>query len=323
MKILLISDLHLDDSAKNKYRWDIFGQVYDVLRDKRIDRVYILGDLTDNKDRHSSKLVNEVVYQLNNLNKHVQEISILIGNHDYIDQSLPFFAFTNMCMYNNPFTREINGIKEVFLPHVKDPSCYLKNINLQDYDVCFTHLDVRGSKLDNGMKSLQGLPVSFFKCKTFSGHIHNGQTVGKEKNFTYIGSPYSTIYEREDAVHRGIILEYRNNVIEWETLEFEFPRKISKTFKYSKDIEIINDNNFYKYNIDLDDKNLTDYSEFKSKVDDSDSNIILNPKINKSSNVINIVETTNYGNYFKSFCRENNLSDDLIKIAKEIIENNQ
>ena len=55
MLTLLTSDLHLTDRPNDAYRWDFLSK---WLWGIRFDSLVILGDLTEEKDCHSSVLVN-------------------------------------------------------------------------------------------------------------------------------------------------------------------------------------------------------------------------------------------------------------------------
>lgn len=329
-KILLISDLHLDETIQNEYRWNIFNQIRDKIKEHNLNSIYILGDLTDKKDRHSSNFVNRMVKEISSLREllsFTSEVIFLAGNHDYVDQNNPFFSLLKYmgitCVYGKQlenYTKPLNN-RELFLPHVKNPQEIYSNIDFSKYNICFTHLDVKGTKLENGMKSLEGLPISFFKnTLTFSGHIHVGQKV--KDNFYYIGSPYSIIYEREDILHRGIILTYDKDSIDFKDTYFNFPRKIVKSIKSVEDVKQLNDNNNYKLEIEVDKSEM----EIVNKINKEMSNKDNVKKVNVKVKVNNMIDQNNMRNskskdYFKRYVADNEISDKLIKIGKEIMNN--
>lgn len=317
-RILLISDLHLDDSIQNEYRWNIFKQIEEKMYKEEINSLYILGDITDRKDRHSAILVNKLIEQIGYLCDKFENVILLAGNHDYINQDLPFFAFHSQMFYGKPFKSETNGIKEVFLPHVKNPEEIYGKINISEFDIVFTHLDVKGAKMDNGMKSMEGLPVKFFNnVLTISGHIHTPQKIGN--NFHYIGSPYSIIYENNKVNHRGIILTYDNGSVSMEDTYFEFPSKIVKVIKSKEDIPDTNDGNFYKFDIQVKDSELDIYTDIKDSI--KDENIKLNLKVTeRDSKTLNISKSTNY---FEEYCKINKLKDSLKDVGKELMNEDQ
>src|SRR5882724_7118261 len=92
MKWLLTSDLHLSDKPRDAYRFGLFPWLAKQQKAHNVDAIFILGDLTENKDRHSAKLVNQTIESLLTLRPPVY---ILRGNHDGIDPGSPFFKFVN------------------------------------------------------------------------------------------------------------------------------------------------------------------------------------------------------------------------------------
>ena len=68
----------------------IFDWLVKQQQKHKVDATFILGDLTDRKDNHSSALVNRVIDELLKLKPPVY---ILRGNHDGIDPNNPFFRF--------------------------------------------------------------------------------------------------------------------------------------------------------------------------------------------------------------------------------------
>ena len=89
MSILLIGDTHLTDKPRDAYRFGIFEWIAKQQAKYKPEATFIMGDLCDAKDRHSAALVNRLVDELGTLN----EVYILMGNHDYIDHNTPFFKF--------------------------------------------------------------------------------------------------------------------------------------------------------------------------------------------------------------------------------------
>lgn len=197
--MLITSDLHLTDNPRDEYRWGIFK----FLRSRIFGSTYvaILGDLTDKKDGHSSLLVNRIVSELVELRRVGARIYILKGNHDYVEDSIPFFNFLNdltgIHFITEPLAKQILGDKKsVFLPNTKDKpeELWKKDADLYRYmrtaDYVFMHQSVMGCKLENGTVMQSGIRPSFFKSfkgRVFSGDIHTPQTIGK---VTYVGSPY-------------------------------------------------------------------------------------------------------------------------------------
>src|SRR5262245_21167535 len=92
MSMLLSSDLHLTDSFRDSYRWSLIPYLQRLVIEHHGSQVIFLGDSTDQKDRHSSILVNGFVKQITDLSNYC-DVFILKGNHDGIIEDLPYFNF--------------------------------------------------------------------------------------------------------------------------------------------------------------------------------------------------------------------------------------
>ena len=96
--ILLTSDLHFTDKPEDSYRFDLFDAMRDWCEEYPIKHIIILGDLTNEKDNHSSKLVNKIVNGIFSLTCYCP-VDILMGNHDYIDPENAYFQFLEVIPY--------------------------------------------------------------------------------------------------------------------------------------------------------------------------------------------------------------------------------
>src|SRR3974390_2270860 len=90
MKWLITSDIHLSDRPRDSYRFGLFKWLVQQQRQHNTTPTFILGDLTHEKDNHSSLLVNRAIDEMTQLKPPVY---ILRGNHDGIDPNNPYFGF--------------------------------------------------------------------------------------------------------------------------------------------------------------------------------------------------------------------------------------
>jgi hypothetical protein len=153
----------------------------------------ISGDLTDAKDYHSAHLVNQVVCEMNLLALEVEEMIVLMGNHDYLKAGYPpFFAFMqalpNVTMAYKPTESLDGGVSAFFLPHTRNPAKDWKGLDLSHYNYVFMHQTIKGSISSNGT-AMEGeeLPDLSKAGKIYSGDIHVPQVIGP---IEYVGSPY-------------------------------------------------------------------------------------------------------------------------------------
>jgi DNA repair exonuclease SbcCD nuclease subunit len=195
-KYLFTSDFHLTSLPRDEYRWEIFPWLKRRAIRKKVDAVFILGDLTDRKDQHPATLTNRLITELRSLSE-AAEVVILKGNHDYIDPDLPYFGFLNserMSYFSVPgIFRSSDDVTFLLLPHTnrfrgKNKNRAWKEWKFDDYDFVLLHQSVTGSRAASG-KILEGVPVSTFKGDTtfIAGDIHPPQKIGQVH---YCGSPH-------------------------------------------------------------------------------------------------------------------------------------
>jgi hypothetical protein len=240
-KVLLTSDLHFTDRPADAYRFEVFDWIKELCIKELVDIVCILGDLTDMKDRHSAKLVNRIVEELKKLSDKV-DVVLLKGNHDYIDENLPFFYFLRSqgrITYVSDITEIRYGSRfsMVGVGHRRD------DFTLQDVlaspkvtrtpDIVLIHQTIAGSLMSNGYRLDHGGQADDWEnkeVKVFSGDVHVPQKVGP---ITYVGCPY--------VVRFGDTYDPR--VLLWEEGEVtsvscdEFVRRMVVTIKDPADLE--------------------------------------------------------------------------------------
>lgn len=190
MKLLATGDIHLTSNLRDEYRHEFIGEILPgIVREQRPDFLFILGDLTEEKDRHNARLVNRIV-------KHFVQLAELCtvvvqrGNHDYIEADNPFFAFVE----NIPKIRWINkpwapALKTpvIILPHTYNYKADWAEINFARYDLVFAHQTFQGAVGESG-HALDGIPPKIFGDATVvSGDIHVPQAFD---NIVYCGAPY-------------------------------------------------------------------------------------------------------------------------------------
>ncbi len=194
--IMITSDLHITDKPLDEYRWGIFQWLKQQLDHSvdEVDTVFILGDLTDAKDKHNSELVNRLVGELKSLSEAAQ-VYILKGNHDYIEETLPFFNFlsqvgSNIKFIAQPEKLNVEGFGVLCLPSSRNYQTDWQDFDFSKFDLIFTHQTYEGSVAENG-SLLPGIPPAYFKGfegKVISGDIHVPQKVSN--NIQYVGAPY-------------------------------------------------------------------------------------------------------------------------------------
>lgn len=196
MRALLSSDLHLTDRKRDEYRWTVFPFLSSFAERQGMDAIFLLGDITDAKDHHSSKLVNRIT---DSLCRMPVPVYWSVGNHDYADPAHPFFGFLGHLAEQGvhyiakPTTTHVAGDRVLFLPHTRQPRAVWSKLTrkFKRADLVCCHQTFNKSVASNGMK-LDGLPTGLiakygYEGPIISGDIHVPQTLG---SVTYCGSPH-------------------------------------------------------------------------------------------------------------------------------------
>lgn len=224
-KILFTSDLHLTDRFRDEYRWEIFRKLHEVGKDRNVDAVALLGDITDAKEGHGARLVDRMSREIDKLAQSF-EVYILKGNHDYADESKPFFGFldllNNVTFQVEPGIVSVAGVPCLGLPHAHHGQVHgskgqsdnqvtgdkvTKLLKAGGYEMVFMHQTLVGSTLGNGTKSQHGLQLDSRITKEkrlndwcyyrdldvplLAGDVHVPQQVGP---LTYCGAPYPVAF---------------------------------------------------------------------------------------------------------------------------------
>ena len=200
MNSLLVSDLHLTDAARDAYRWKLFDWMHITLPKHSVKYLFLLGDITEEKDRHSARLVNRVVDKLIDLYRQAGLIGIYIirGNHDGLDPLTSYFRFLGKypCIHfiETPFATQFDDREVLMLPHTTTPAEAWKNLEWHHADFVFMHATVKGAVSENGQQ-LDGVPAGVLapaqRAKIYSGDVHVPQKVKVGRvEVEYIGAPY-------------------------------------------------------------------------------------------------------------------------------------
>lgn len=193
MSTLVTADLHLDSNPQNADRWNLFPWLKAKIKALEIKQLLILGDLTNEKDRHAASLVNRIVNKLGELSQKV-EVIVDTGNHDFIDPTQPFFSFLanipNIHFIIEPEEHLVENKPALFLPCTREWKQNYGDLDFDPYKYIFTHQTYDGAIAENGI-DLRGIPPAVFsttRAKVFSGDIHVPQSINKQ--IEYVGSPY-------------------------------------------------------------------------------------------------------------------------------------
>jgi hypothetical protein len=222
---LITADLHFTESPHDAYRFGIFPWLVKQAWKYKADGFYILGDLTDKKDRHPAALVERVVRGISDLREQA-EIDVVMGNHDFVDIGQPFFDFLNQ-MESVRFHRETGVTTDdvYVIPFQPDQASFNEACR---YAIpgqgVLLHQMITGAIGDTGARltGISTAPLEAVKPRwCYAGDIHTPQTVGP---VTYVGSPYHTRFG-EPYKPRVLLLDEVTG--KTTDLYFPAPKKIS------------------------------------------------------------------------------------------------
>jgi len=194
--VLMTADLHLTSEPLDRYRFDVFPFLHKLMDKHAPETLLILGDLTDKKDRHDAKLVNEIVSELELLADRC-EVVVLKGNHDYVDEWSPFFDFVNSIKNVEYITKAqpiaIPNYDVLALPHTRHWRSQWQAVLSSEYDFAITHQAIKGCKVQNGA-DVGEVPLEIYEhleCPVFAGDIHIPQRLGPVR---YCGAPHPVTF---------------------------------------------------------------------------------------------------------------------------------
>ena len=208
---LLTADLHLTGNPRDEYRWGLFPWLVEVSKDEQARSIVISGDTLDAKDYHSATLLNRVVDAIASLRSGtVEDVYVLMGNHDYLVGGQPYLKFLNHIpgiryIWKPTEDHDVEGPPAFFLPHTKTPAADWRGMDFSHYQYLFMHQTIKGAISSTGM-ALEGEDIPALNAgKVYSGDIHVPQVCGQ---LEYIGSPYH-VHFGDKFEPRCILLDRR------------------------------------------------------------------------------------------------------------------
>jgi len=235
MTWLVTSDLHLTDRPRDAHRFGLFQWMAKQQRKHGVTATFILGDITDKKDNHSSALVNRIVDGLTML---APPIYILKGNHDFVDPKNPYFRFLRciegLKFYTNPV--HINDLNVTMIPHQPNQAEFDKACKVIPPETAgvMLHATLEGAIAESGRR-LSGLQWPLMREKSpgrvvLAGDIHRPQRLAN--GVVYVGAPY-TVRFGDDFEPRVLLV--RGGKL--QNLHYDCPRKWVLNIRDSEELK--------------------------------------------------------------------------------------
>ena len=270
MRYLCFSDIHFHGTHRFSHITDegytirelehlsCAQTLIDICNKEDIDRIVFCGDLYqavgDNLSTQTQAAVCEFVEKISK----IKPLDMLVGNHDLsgttnfkaVHKLIPFKYFNNVTVYDSPVEKD--GI--VYMPYCTSDeyaTTVLENIKDKQNKVVFSHLELKGINLGNGIETTHGVPLdllSQFKM-TIQGHYHGSSSYGP--NIKVIGSTQRLSF-KDPGKSRNNIIIYDTETNKVERRSFNCPDWLTFTDDNIDDILTTDLNNYVKVEVSSD-----------------------------------------------------------------------
>ena len=215
MKLIVIGDPHF------KSRDAVLGQEFALNTLKHVKEyspqgVVVLGDVLHNHERLHTQSLNMAVNWIQSLCKLVKDVYVLVGNHDYINNS----QFLSTHHWMNAL-KNWEGLHIIDTPLFKDgigycpyvsPGKFIEALKTQgetwkECRVIFCHQEFKGCVMRSHVSEVGDEWKEEYPL-VVSGHIHGKQWIGK--NVYYTGSPYQQNFGESPNKTIVLIVLFKN-----------------------------------------------------------------------------------------------------------------
>lgn len=318
---LITTDIHLNDKPRDAYRYGLFPWLVKQQEKYNPVATFILGDLTDAKDRHSSMLVNNLV---NGLDLLKSPIYILKGNHDYINEENPFFGFLTEIPGLHFFVHPafIHELGVYMLPHQPNQGALdLAFKQAPDGGLIMMHQTLAGAISETG-GALNGFvrPPASVRA-VLSGDVHKPQVTN---GVTYVGAPY---HVRFGDRYEPRVMLFDPVTCKGEDLHFPAPKKYSLTIRSVDELTDLKPGDQVKLSLELTRAEMVDWVGRKRQaLEYCRAHGIevhgIEPKVpaRKRIYVEGSVSAKTNLDYLKAFCKAENTSEGKRQVGISLME---
>ena len=270
MRYLCFSDIHFHGTHRFSHITDegytirelehlsCAQTLIDICNKEDIDHIVFCGDLYqavgDNLSTQTQSAVCEFVEKISK----IKPLDMLVGNHDLsgttnfksVHKLIPFKYFNNVTVYDSPVEKD--GI--VYMPYCTSDeyaTTVLENIKDKKNKVVFSHLELKGINLGNGIETTHGVPLDLllqFKM-TIQGHYHGSSSYGP--NIKVIGSTQRLSF-KDPGKSRNNIIIYDTETNKIERRSFNCPDWLTFTDDNIDDILTTDLNDYVKVEVSSD-----------------------------------------------------------------------
>lgn len=220
-KVLITADWHFGHPERlDDLKW-AFLKVIDYCSDNNISKIFMLGDLTHNREYLTHDVSNVIIELFNEMNSRNIEMILFPGNHDMFNRFnwdiTSLKPFSNVINIINDVSNFVYGGRKFWcVPFIESEKVYMKVIDTiskmaSSNDVLLTHIGISEATY-NVCFLIQNWSIVNFDSTVFSrvyaGHFHCHQQVGKA---WYPGSPIAFRFDEGLVDHGFIVYDIENN----------------------------------------------------------------------------------------------------------------
>ena len=220
MKILFVSDIHINLSKNIEWEKNRVSRLFDILSKESYDRIVLGGDTFD----VASPSLEELSLFYQNISKLDKPI-VIGGNHENVKSKLTTFDYIPELGFTYKATDVLDcGDTDIYLcshSHMHTLK-YVRKVLKDKKNVLFTHIRCNVPPHIKEEYDVRSLSNAF--DLVISGDIH--QPYSPYDNVLYPGQPYSVRYNPE-VKHQYFILD--TDTLEVERKELRLPTKIKVT----------------------------------------------------------------------------------------------
>ena len=270
MRFLCFSDIHFHGTHRFSHITDegytirelehlsCAQTLIDICNKEDIDRIVFCGDLYQAVGDNLSTQTQSAVCEFVDLLSKYKPLDMLVGNHDLsgttnfkaVHKLIPFKYFDNVTVYDTPIEKD----NFVYMPYCTSDeyaTAFLENIKDKENKVVFSHLELKGINLGNGIETTHGVPLdllSQFKM-VIQGHYHGSNNYCK--NIQVAGSTQRLSFKDPGKARNNIII-YDTEINKIERRSFNCPDWLTFNDDNIDQILTTNWNNYVKVEVSSD-----------------------------------------------------------------------
>jgi len=270
MKILCFSDIHFHHTHRFSHitsegytvreleHLSCADDIIKICQEDSIDKIVFVGDLFgpvgDNISTQTLSAVCEFVEKISK----IKPLDMIVGNHDLsastnyknVHKLIPFKYFDNVTVYDKP--TEISNF--IYMPYCTSDeyaTSVLENIKDKQDKIVFSHLELKGINLGNGIETTHGVSLELLKQfkMTIQGHYHGSGSYAK--NIQVVGSTQRLSF-KDPGKSRNNIIIYDTETNKIERKSFSCPDWLTFTDDNIDQILTISNDNYVKVEVSSD-----------------------------------------------------------------------